>query len=267
MTRVLSAIILIPLAILAVIYASPVYYLIGIGFIGTLCLYEYFGMTRAMGIQVQPLFGFMAFWILLIAFRQDRFPVVILVAFVMLAVFLSTMWRYRLPVQERAWALMAELLGVFYFAVFLYPAIPLRFDFGGKIGLQWTLMLLVVIWTGDTAALVVGKTFGKTTFAPILSPRKTYEGAAAGLLAGIGIAVAMKSLFFHQVPMVHAILASTLVGIFGQLGDLAESMLKRAAQIKDSSHLIPGHGGVLDRMDSLLFALPVLYFYLILIYR
>jgi phosphatidate cytidylyltransferase len=267
MTRLISAIILIPLAILAAIYATPIYFLAGIGFIGTLCLYEYYELIRAMGIQVQPLFGIMAFWMLLIAFRQNRIPVIILVGFVMIAAFMSAMWRYRQPVRERALALMAELLGVFYFTMFLYPALPVRYDFGNKIGLQWTLMLLIVIWTGDSAALVVGKALGKIPFAPVLSPRKTYEGALAGLLAGIGVAVAMKLLFFSDLPMLHVVVVSFLLGIFGQLGDLAESMLKRAAEIKDSSKLIPGHGGVLDRMDSLLFALPVLYFYLIHIYQ
>lgn len=267
MTRIISAAVLIPLAILVVIYAPPVYLLIGIGLMGTVCLYEYFGLTRSMGIKVQPLFGYMAFWILLVAFRQNRFPATILVALVMLAAFLSAMWRSRQPVRERAFALMAELLGVFYMALFLYPILPVRYDFGNKIGLQWTLLLLLVIWTGDTAALVVGKAIGRSPFAPVLSPKKTNEGALAGLLAGMGIAVAVQHFLFPDLPMRHALIVSGLLGIFGQLGDLAESMLKRAAEIKDSSHLIPGHGGLLDRIDSLLFAFPVLYIYLLLLYQ
>jgi phosphatidate cytidylyltransferase len=220
-----------------------------------------------MGIQVQPTFGYMAFWILLVAFRQGRFPLSVVLALVVLAAFLSALWRHRQPVRQRALALMAELLGVFYFALFLYPAIPVRYDFGNKIGLQWTLILLMVIWTGDTAALVVGKTLGKSPFAPVLSPKKTNEGAVAGLLAGIGIAAVMQHFLFSDLPVRHVVVVSLLLGIFGQLGDLAESMLKRAAEIKDSSHLIPGHGGVLDRMDSLLFAFPVLYFYLLQLYQ
>lgn len=267
MTRIVSAVILIPLAILVVKYAPPVYLLIGIGLMGTVCLYEYFGLTRSMGIKVQPLFGYMAFWILLVAFRQNRFPATILVALVMLAAFLSAIWRSRQPVRERAFALMAELLGVFYMALFLYPILPVRYDFGNKIGLQWTLLLLIVIWTGDTAALVVGKAIGRNPFAPVLSPKKTNEGALAGLLAGMGIAVAVQHFLFPDLPMRHVLIVSGLLGIFGQLGDLAESMLKRAAEIKDSSHLIPGHGGLLDRMDSLLFAFPVLYIYLLLLYQ
>jgi len=99
-----------------------------------------------------------------------------------------------------------------------------------------------------------------------LSPKKTKEGALAGLLAGIAIALALRHFFFTDLPLLHVISASVLLGVLGQLGDLAESMLKRAADIKDSSNFIPGHGGVLDRMDSLLFSFPVLYVYLLLIY-
>jgi phosphatidate cytidylyltransferase len=265
MARIISALVLIPLAILIVIYATPIYLLIGIGLIGTVCLYEYFGLMRAMGIHVQPLFGHLAFWVLLIAFRQGRFPAGILLALVMIAAFLSALWRRR-TVKERVLALLVELFGIFYFVLFLYPAIPVRYDFGDRIGMQWILLLLAVIWAGDTFALLAGKTFGKHLLAPVLSPKKTYEGAVAGLLGGIGIAAALRYLFLPDLPMLHVIIVSFLLGIFGQLGDFAESLLKRAAEIKDSSHLIPGHGGALDRMDSLLFAIPVLYFYLLQLY-
>ena len=129
MTRIISALVLIPLAILIVIYAPPIFFLIGIGLIGTACLYEYFGLMRAMGIRVQPLFGLLAFWVLLIALRQGRFPAVALLALVLIAAFLSALWR-KSTVRERAFALMAEVLGIFYFVLFLYPAIPVRYDFG-----------------------------------------------------------------------------------------------------------------------------------------
>jgi phosphatidate cytidylyltransferase len=266
MTRIISAAILIPIAILAVIYAPPVYFLIGIGLVGTACLFEYYGLLRSMGIQVQPLFGYLAFWIILIALRQGKFPASIILALVMLAGFLSAMWRSKQPVRERARALVSELFGVFYLALFLYPALPVRYDFGDRSGLHWTIILLAVIWTGDSVALLIGKRFGRTPFAPVLSPKKTNEGAMAGLLGGIGIAAALQHFLFPDLLLRHVMIASVILGLFGQLGDLAESMLKRAAEIKDSSHLIPGHGGVLDRMDSLLFAFPVMYFYLLQIY-
>jgi phosphatidate cytidylyltransferase len=265
MARIISALVLIPLAIIVVIYATPIYYLIGIGLIGTLCLYEYFGLIRSMGIHVQPVVGHLAFWVLLIALRQQKFPTAILLALVLIAEFLSAMWR-KLPVRERALAFMAESAGIFYFVLFLYPAIGVRYDFGGRIGMQWTILLLAIIWAGDTFALIFGKMLGKHPFASTLSPKKTNEGAIAGLLGGVAVAALVRHFLFTDLPMLHVIISSFLLGIFGQLGDLAESMLKRAAETKDSSHLIPGHGGVLDRMDSLLFAIPVLHFYLLQLY-
>jgi len=265
MARILSALVMIPVAILIVIYAPPIFFLIGIGLIGTACLYEYFGLARAMGILVRPLFGLLAFWVLLIALRQGKFPAVTLLALVLVAGFLSALWRKN-TVRERALALMAEMLGLFYFVLFLYPAIPVRYDFGDRIGMQWILLLLIVVWAGDTFALLAGKAFGKHLLAPVLSPKKTYEGAVAGLLGGVAAAAALRYLCLPDLPMIHVLIVSFVLGIFGQLGDLAESLLKRAAEIKDSSHLIPGHGGALDRMDSLLFAIPVLYFYLLQLY-
>lgn len=267
MARLISAIIMVPLALLAVIYATPRIFLLGIGIVGTICLIEYFRLMRAMSIRVQPWFGYIAFWALLISFYQNRFPAIAPVAVVLIAAFLTSMWRRKDPVRERALGLMAELLGIFYLSFFLYPALPIRYDFGNTVGRQWIVLVLIIVWSGDTAALVVGKTLGTSRFAPVLSPKKTNEGAMAGLLAGLGISVLFQHFLFTDLDLHQVMVASILLGIFGQLGDLAESMLKRAAEVKDSSHLIPGHGGVLDRMDSLLFAFPVLYFYLLIIHR
>ncbi|MBN2319852.1 MAG: phosphatidate cytidylyltransferase [Acidobacteria bacterium] len=264
MKRILSAIILIPLTLLAVIYAPPICYLIGIGLLGTVCLYEYFGLIRALDIRIRPWFGYGVFWILLIILYQGRLPFLPILALVLIAAFISASWRRSLTVRDRTTGVMAEFFGILYITLCLFPALPIRFDF--SLGLHWTLLALLVIWGGDTFALVVGKKIGKRPFAPVLSPNKTNEGALAGLLAGIGIAVALQQFLFTELPLGHVIAVSILLGIFGQLGDLAESMIKRAAGIKDSSRLIPGHGGVLDRMDSLLFAFPVLYGYLLLIY-
>ena len=158
---------------------------------------------------------------------------------------------------------MAETLGVFYFALFLYPMFAVRFEFGNTTGIHWTILLLVVIWANDSAALAVGKKLGRTRFSPQLSPKKTNEGAAGGLAAGVVAAVLIQHFLFTDLQVVHVVAISVLGGFFGQLGDLAESLLKRAAEVKDSSQLIPGHGGALDRVDSLLFAFPVLYIYLV----
>lgn len=276
MTRVLTAIILIPLALLVVIFATPLYYMIGIGIVGTLCLYEYFRLMRAMDIRARSWLGYSAFWTLLTVFSLDRLfslsipdrmpPPISLFTLMVVAVFISASWRRRISVRDRVLGLMAELSGIIFVTLFLYPALSIRYDFGNSTGLRWTLLLLLVTWGGDTCALVAGKTIGKRPLAPTLSPNKTKEGSLAGFLAGIGIAVAIQYFLFTDLPLGHVITVSILLGICGQLGDLAESMIKRASGVKDSSHLIPGHGGVLDRMDSLLFSFPVLYGYLLFIY-
>jgi phosphatidate cytidylyltransferase len=260
--RILSAIILIPLTLLVVLYAPPVYYLLGIAILGTICLYEYFGLMRAMDIPARQWFGYGVFWILLAILYQDRFPFPAVLVLILIMGFISSCWRSGLSIRDRSISLMAEIFGILYMTLCLYPAFPVRFDFA--YGLEWTLLTLMVLWGGDTFALLVGKKLGKRPFAPVLSPKKTNEGALGGLLAGIGIAVLFQHFLFKDLPLGHVIAVSILLGIFGQLGDLAESMLKRAAGIKDSSNLIPGHGGVLDRMDSLLFSFPVIYAYLLL---
>jgi phosphatidate cytidylyltransferase len=128
-------------------------------------------------------------------------------------------------------------------------------------GQLWILFTLVAVFSGDTTAFYVGRAFGRKKLAPAISPGKTVEGgygAVAGSAAG---ALLFKGLFFSQVPFLHALILGLGVGLFGQLGDLWESVLKRSAQVKDSGTLIPGHGGLLDRIDSVLFAAPFVYYY------
>ena len=277
MKRILSAVILIPVALLLVIFSPPAIYLIGIGILGSLCLHEYCGLIRNMGIKIKAWFVFPAFWILLgvsgcnTVFGWDSphgtgYAVAVITA-ALLAAFLAAVWRPRLSMRDRVLSLMAETLGVFYFAIFLYSMFSVRFEFGNTTGLHWTILLLAVVWSNDIAALAVGKKLGRTLFAAQLSPKKTNEGAAGGLLAGVVVAVLLQRFLFTDLQIVHVVAVSVLGGVLGQLGDLAESLLKRAAEVKDSSQLIPGHGGALDRVDSLLFAFPVAYIYLILFYN
>jgi phosphatidate cytidylyltransferase len=263
--RIISASVLIPAALAVVFFAPPAYYLGAIGIVGSLCLYEYTHLTQKMGLRAQLWFCFAGFWILLIGFQAPRLQVSTMIASVVAAAFLAAMWRQD-PIKDRVLGLMANLLGIFYLTYSLLSAYAVRFSFGEHVGLEWTLTLLVVIWTGDTAALMAGRRFGRTPFAAQLSPKKTNEGAVAGMLAGMAVAALLRYGFFTDLPWPHVLASSLLIGLFGQLGDLAESMLKRAAEVKESSNLIPGHGGVLDRIDSLLFAFPVLCLYLQQIY-
>lgn len=263
--RIASALVMIPVTLAVVYFAPPVYYLTALGIVGSLCLYEYFRLMQKMGLRGQPWLGFAGFWALITGLWTGPFPATTLAMVILIAAFLAAMARGD-SMQDRVLGMMVNLLGIFYLAFCLYPAIAVRFNFGDRLGREWTLTLLVVIWTGDTAAFLGGKSFGRTPFAAQLSPKKTNEGAVSGLIAGVIVALLLRHFFFTDLPLKHVIAASLLIGAFGQLGDLAESMLKRAAQVKESSNLIPGHGGVLDRIDSLLFAFPVLYLYLQQVY-
>lgn len=123
-------------------------------------------------------------------------------------------------------------------------------------GLAWALIVIVAIWCGDSAAYLVGRRFGRTPLLPRVSPRKTVEGALAAVVASAAIGVLGTVVFGLGLPWLVGAAVGALLSVAGQVGDLAESSLKRRVGVKDSGALIPGHGGMLDRMDAMLFALP-----------
>lgn len=122
-------------------------------------------------------------------------------------------------------------------------------------------LFFVIVFAGDTFAYYTGRTIGRHKLVPHVSPGKTVEGAIGGLFGNALAAVIAHFTFFPELPLAHAIPLGIVMGVFGILGDLAESTLKRGAHIKDAGKLIPGHGGVLDRLDSMVFNAPILYYY------
>lgn len=127
---------------------------------------------------------------------------------------------------------------------------------------DWLLFLFGAIWLSDSMAMWIGSAFGKHQLAPTVSPNKTIEGFLGGLFGGVIVAIVLYYWLLQDYNIIELIFAGLLVSFVGQLGDLVESCWKRSQGIKDSSGIIPGHGGILDRFDSLLFAAPVLYLYL-----
>jgi phosphatidate cytidylyltransferase len=126
-------------------------------------------------------------------------------------------------------------------------------------------LLMFTVWANDTVAYFFGKKFGRTQLSPYISPKKTVSGAVAGFLAALAVGYVFGMIFektFVPVNWPHYLIMGALIGIIGQISDLSESLIKRDAGVKDSSNLVPGHGGVLDRMDSFIFTAPVLYYYL-----
>jgi phosphatidate cytidylyltransferase len=126
------------------------------------------------------------------------------------------------------------------------------------------LFVLVITWVGDTAAYFVGRAVGKRKLAPVLSPKKTWEGTIASIFGALLVAVVFSR--WLVVPLPHLLTMAALGNVAGQAGDLLESAYKRSAGVKDSGSLLPGHGGVLDRIDALILAIPVVWYYWIWIY-
>lgn len=149
-----------------------------------------------------------------------------------------------------------HLLGVVYIAGTLSLAVALRALPGGE---RYLLLGCGIVWIGDTVAFYTGITVGRHLLAPRISPRKTVEGSVAGLVASTLASPLLASMLNISGPLLLALVLGAVVGAVGQVGDLTESMIKRAFHVKDTSELIPGHGGLLDRIDSLLFALPTVY--------
>jgi phosphatidate cytidylyltransferase len=132
--------------------------------------------------------------------------------------------------------------------------------FSGSKGLAWVVFVILAAVVTDVAALLVGSRLGRTPFFNRISPRKTVEGAVAGLIAAVLVMV-FGSLVTLGLPLIHAVAIGLLIGMGAEIGDLVESQMKRIAEVKDSSNLIPGHGGVLDRFDSILFPPILVYYY------
>lgn len=169
------------------------------------------------------------------------------------------------PINKLNYRLTYIVWGSFYIGL-LYPYVYLIRGNSGWMeespGRWWLFFLMSSLWVGDTAAMFFGKQFGKHQLAPTVSPNKTIEGFIGGYIGVFLIGAIFKIFWLTQIEIVHFVFLSLLIGTFGQLGDLVESLWKRSINIKDSSAIIPGHGGVLDRFDSLLFAAPVVFLYL-----
>lgn len=197
--------------------------------------------------------------IYLAIFQSFLYGIFILIGYFLVAGLILAL-RHQEP-KELFEAHMKLVWGTVYIG-FLWPFVYLirnvSFDRGG----DYLLLLFGTLWLSDTLAMFGGKAFGKRKLAPTVSPNKTVAGFISGLCGGIIIGGILSFWRLEMIPVYHLLISGVLISFAGQIGDLVESMWKRAVGIKDSSGIIPGHGGILDRFDSLLFAAPVLYLYL-----
>jgi len=153
------------------------------------------------------------------------------------------------------------IFGYMYIAFTMSHFILLR-DF--EKGALWVVFIVIITFSSDISAFYAGKTFGKRKLFPEISEKKTEEGAIGSVVGTIVGCFIFKVLFLSDIPFLHAIVIGFMAGILGQLGDLCESSIKRASMVKDSGSLLPGHGGILDRLDSFIFIVPFVYYYSVL---
>jgi phosphatidate cytidylyltransferase len=152
------------------------------------------------------------------------------------------------------------VLGFIYIPFLLMHLVMLRQT---AYGWQWLLVIMLIVMTNDSAAYYTGCAFGRHRLYPLVSPKKSIEGALGGVVGSICGTLLAKYTFFPQLPLADALITAVAIGVLGQTGDLFESLLKRSFGVKDSGSIIPGHGGVLDRLDSIIFAAPAMYYYVI----
>jgi phosphatidate cytidylyltransferase len=240
MKRVITALCLVPVAVYAALFAPWWILFAVIAIVAILCFREYAAITGSFA----PL-GYVAGILILIAPQHET----------ILLIVLSTLAAMCLMLFENSPAQASSLvLGIIYIFGSWKTGILLH-----DLNPNWLMFGLLVNWVGDTGAFYVGRKFGRHKLAPSVSPGKSWEGAAASVVTGVAFGMIYLPLTIKGTSLLAAGLLALAANAAGQVGDLAESAVKRGAGVKDSGTLLPGHGGVLDRVDSTLFALPVLY--------
>lgn len=268
--RVLFAVVAIPL-VLAAAYAGGLVLALVLAIAGALGVWEYYRIARAAGHEPLVPIGLVIAALLPPAvhfYRVGRFapPVLALPAVLVVIIFALSIWARGVEGRPIG-ATATTVFGVLYASGLLAFAYGLRYHtyaVGAVAGTSVLLYPLVLTWISDTAAYAVGRSLGRHKLIPSVSPGKTVEGAVGALVICAVASWAYARWVLAPLAMLGmhagtALLFGCVVGVAVQLGDLAESLIKREGGVKDSSHLIPGHGGVLDRLDGMLFALPVAY--------
>lgn len=264
LSRVLVSIAAIPL-IVAVCYLGGLYFAAFIFLIGMLSLYEIAGLSeKKSSFMNKGLAYFSAAFLIANAYY---YFVDTSVALIGLFVTLLILELFRNK-DSAILNIGGTLLGIFYIGLFSSAMIMLRefyqedYSRGGFL----IIAIMISIWVCDSAAFFLGVRFGKHKLFPRVSPKKSWEGAIAGFVFAVLTILLLKYFVLDFLTWTDAFMIGLIIGIIGQLGDLTESLLKRDAQIKDSSNIIPGHGGIFDRFDSFYMSAPVIYVYLYLTY-
>lgn len=257
-TRELTALVFAPFIVWVIGWSPDWAYVATIAAVSMLALWEFLDLGARKGYPIIKFVPIALGLLILATFVRSEVSVEVGVFATLLVI--PAMYVFsRSPLEEALPATAVCTLGTLYIAMLGGALLRLRLDFetGGRL----VFFLILVVWAGDAGAYYVGSKIGRTKLSPRVSPKKTIEGGVGGVMASIIVAIVIHFTFLPQFPLLHAIIAAALLSVAGVIGDLAESLWKRSAAVKDSGNLIPGHGGFLDRFDSILFTAPLLYGY------
>jgi phosphatidate cytidylyltransferase len=257
--RWITGIIAVPFLVVFILYSSENIFSLLLLAVIELAVWEYNRLVFAEGhyaIEEGEVFVFAAA-IVTASYLGDFTLVASALTFCLLATFFIFILRIEGPVVDIS-RIGKVILGFMYMPLLMSAFISLRLL---PQGVRWVMFSLILAFCGDIFGFYVGRTIGKRKLHPLISPGKTVEGTL-GMIVGSALGgIAFREFFFTELPFIHALSLGVFGGILGQLGDLFESAVKRSAGVKDAGYIFPGHGGILDRLDSLSFIAPAVFYY------
>ncbi|MCU0239620.1 MAG: phosphatidate cytidylyltransferase [Pyrinomonadaceae bacterium] len=269
--RILTAIIALPILIASIILPAyfPETYLLFVAIVAFAIgagLYEFFLMSKKMQLKADAGVAYIGSIALFVAFffnapKTDPDLLLITISLFIIALLISQTFRFQNNFDKLLQGVGVTLFGVFYVAFLGGFIVSLRTGFDAILSTKLLGYFILVIFASDSGAYFVGKQFGKNKLVPKISPNKTWEGLIGGIVLSLAIAAIATATFFPELPYKFSLPLAFVMAIVGVFGDLAESAIKRSTGTKDAANILPGHGGLLDRLDSLLFNAPILYYF------
>jgi len=268
MARVITAVIALPVLIASIVMPrlAPLFVLLAVAAM-VIALAEFWLLVGRRGVRADFAAGYLAAAALFVVFyftQPHDWPDLLMIQVILIGLTIGTLTAAMLrgaPFDKMIASVGATLLGVMYIVLLGGHLVATRMGFTPALSTHLLSFFFLVLMGGDTAAYYVGRAFGKHKLAPRTSPGKTWEGAVGGMFASLLMAVLAHFWFFRELPLKWALPLAAVMNVLGVLGDLTESALKRGADAKDAASILPGHGGLLDRLDSLLFNAPVIYYF------
>lgn len=270
-TRLLTAAIALPILIASILLPwwvpEAVWIFVVIAVLGLAAgMFEFYSLTKKLELKADAGIAYLGAAALTVSFifdapAHDSNLLLISLAAFLVIVFVTQTFRFQKDFSKMLTGMGVTVLGVLYLAFLGGFLISTRVGFDNVLSTKLLLFFFVVIFGSDSGQYFSGRALGKRKLAPAISPGKTVEGAVGGLVAAAGFAALCTLVFFPELPYKFSIPLGIVMAALGMLGDLAESAIKRGSKTKDAASILPGHGGLLDRLDSLLFNAPILYYF------